>query len=524
MNKTLTAGSVDEIFDDRSTSDSLITMYKRQVFESLVTSFGLDMFIRDQHGGDVDTVHNVRKIGDDPEMTWKNQDYARKYENRGEYDSSKYHQHENYRRRNKEGSEARKNGGIEDGYTGQTLGANDRVDLDHVKSAKEIHDDQAVYLTDLKGEDLANSDENLVHTNARTNRSKKDKSMDEFLDKKGDEYTPEQQERMREADRKARKAIDRNINLAYYTKPQFMIDTAYASAKTGVLMGARQAVGFIVAEIWFSVSEQVSRQGDARSLLSRASDGLRNGLERARDKYAVIFSRFVDGAVAGALSSLVTTLINIFATTAKRVVNILRQTFTHICQALKILVTNPDNLSPERKYKAAAIVMATGLGVVLGGLINEALNATALGTVPVVGEILTTFCSTLAAGIITCTLIYAIENVNLIDDMRKLILDGNPVHEIEDIYMKRLGLMDELLSKLDNMQTEEFARESRLVSTEVMKLRNAKDSKDLVSRLFGVYNTLKLALPFGKYTDPDEFMRDAKAVLKFRKAPGRKRK
>ena len=41
--------------------NSLFEQYERILFESLITSFGLDAFIQDQHGGDVDTIHNVRQ-------------------------------------------------------------------------------------------------------------------------------------------------------------------------------------------------------------------------------------------------------------------------------------------------------------------------------------------------------------------------------------------------------------------------------------------------------------------------------
>ena len=58
---------------ENSIYDDLFKQYGRVVIESLLTSFGLDMLlIKDQHGGDVDTIHNVRKIGSDSEMKYKN--------------------------------------------------------------------------------------------------------------------------------------------------------------------------------------------------------------------------------------------------------------------------------------------------------------------------------------------------------------------------------------------------------------------------------------------------------------------
>ena len=40
--------------------DGIFKQYEDVVIQSLITSFGLDMFINDKHGGEVDTVHNVR--------------------------------------------------------------------------------------------------------------------------------------------------------------------------------------------------------------------------------------------------------------------------------------------------------------------------------------------------------------------------------------------------------------------------------------------------------------------------------
>ena len=37
--------------------------YRGVVLHSIVTSFGLDFIVRDQHGGDVDTIHGVRETG-----------------------------------------------------------------------------------------------------------------------------------------------------------------------------------------------------------------------------------------------------------------------------------------------------------------------------------------------------------------------------------------------------------------------------------------------------------------------------
>lgn len=56
--------------------DSLFKQYERVIIESIITSFGLDFIVHDKHGGDVDTINNVRKIDIDEQMVYKNKSNA----------------------------------------------------------------------------------------------------------------------------------------------------------------------------------------------------------------------------------------------------------------------------------------------------------------------------------------------------------------------------------------------------------------------------------------------------------------
>ena len=80
--------------------------------------------------------------------------------------------------------------------------------------------------------------------------------MEEYLDKHGDDYTEKQKENMRQKDAIARKEYEAKLAKAYYTSPRFAKDMSFAAGKVGVKMGARQALGFIFAEMWFTVKEE----------------------------------------------------------------------------------------------------------------------------------------------------------------------------------------------------------------------------------------------------------------------------
>ena len=129
---------------------SIWNEYERVIIQSLITSFGLDFLVHDQYGGDVDTIHNVRKNGKNPDMTYKSAQNEADYTQRGEYNTYEYHQDSRYIDINRKVSESRKNGKLTDTYTGKKVAQNSNIDLDHAISAKEIHDDPGRVLSGLK--------------------------------------------------------------------------------------------------------------------------------------------------------------------------------------------------------------------------------------------------------------------------------------------------------------------------------------------------------------------------------------
>ena len=153
---------------DDDVVESIFKQYERVIVESLITSFGLDFIVKDRHGGDADTINNVRKIGSDSQMVYKNQGNEDSYNNRGkyndrEYKKDSYYQDMQHAARNDYREFGRK---VEDAYTGNDLeflgkskGANPKInaEVDHVIATKAIHDDRGRVLSGLNGTSLADS-------------------------------------------------------------------------------------------------------------------------------------------------------------------------------------------------------------------------------------------------------------------------------------------------------------------------------------------------------------------------------
>ena len=500
--------------------NSIFEQYERVIMQSLITSFGLDFLVRDQHGGDVDTIHNVRQIGKDEQMHYKNKKKEEAYNIIGNYKDKNikdlYHKHENYIQKNREASLQKDNGTLYDGYTGEKISRFDKTDLDHVISAKEVHDDPGRVLSGLNGADLACDSTNLVVTNPHTNRSKSAKTMDQYLEQNGDEYTEEQKERMRSYDRTARETYNAKINRAYYTSPVFFKDTAKAAGKVGVAMGLRQALGLVFSEIWFAVRDEI-KQGkeDGKSLFNSIASGIKKGLENAKLKYKELWHKFIEGAVGGVLASLTTTLCNIFFTTAKNVVRIIRQSWASLVEATKIVLFNPDFLPFGERFRAAAKIIATGASVVAGTMVGDLIAKTGVAAIPVVGDIVQTFCGTLVTGILSCSLLYLLDRNSAVNKIVQILNSIPTVDDIVVYYRTQARLLEEYCAKLMDIDLATFQKETQSYNEAVSILESANNQQELNCALWTVYKRFEINSPIGNHKDINSFMADPNSKLKF---------
>ena len=156
---------------------NLMDEYQKVILRSLVATFGLDFLIRDQVAGDVDTVDNVRSA----EIGYKNLQNASDYANKEIYNSTSYHNNPRYSQMK---SKVKRNQELfGDAYLpGKKIyygkashleeHPDERASLDHIVSAKEVHEDPGRVLAGLNGTDLVNSLDNLYFKNVKLNSKK----------------------------------------------------------------------------------------------------------------------------------------------------------------------------------------------------------------------------------------------------------------------------------------------------------------------------------------------------------------
>jgi hypothetical protein len=344
---------------------------------------------------------------------------------------------------------------LKDAYRNRIMKGDEKRNLDHVISAKEVHDDAGRVLAELDGVELANKSSNLQTTLETINKSKKQSSMEDYLKKLPDlikiheetltkkqhrlanmKYeTPAQQdavrkledeikavknkvdslksvdaEKMRERDEKARASYDQNINLEYYKSSKFLKQAGTTSAMAGLKMGTRQALGIVLAEIWFELREQVplifektKKNFDLGKFIADVKMTLKNIWERVKVRFQDFLIGFRDGTFAGILGGATTTLFNIFATTEKIAIKIIREMWVHLVKSIKLLLFNPDKLPFVDLCKAVVAILSVGVSAVVGTMIYSQLLP--ICSFPF-GSDLAAFAGALVTGIVTLGLNY----------------------------------------------------------------------------------------------------------------------
>lgn len=423
---------------------------EKTVINSLVTSFGLDFLLfKDQKGGDVNTIHNVRN------GVWATTDEQLRYEQREDYNSGLYHKHANYIATGKRDKAKQSAGTLHDPYRNTMMGANEQRNLDHVISANEIHNDPGRVLAGLNGVELANQSSNLQTTLETVNKSKKDSSINQYLQRLPgliNEHetqlakdrarlatlqrdTPEQQHKarelednigkteikvsklksvdpdaMRKRDAEARAPYEQQINHTYYTSSKFLHQTASAAGKAGLAMGTRQMLGMVMAEVWFELREQLPAlltklkvNFSFETFVDSITASLKGIWERVKARFNAFLVAFKDGVFSGILGSLTTTVFNILATTHVMAIKIIREIWGVLVKAIKLLAFNPDKLSFVELCQAVTSLLSVGAATTVGSMAYAQLLP--ICSFPFGAE-LAAFASALITGTVTLGLNY----------------------------------------------------------------------------------------------------------------------
>lgn len=420
-------------------TQSLFELCEKNVMQNIQQQFGLHYLVDSaKEGGQVSTTHNVRN------GIYANDEERLRYENRGEYDSYKYHKDSNYIAINKEQSALKKQGKMTDYMTGREIKRNAGVDLDHKISAKAIHEDRARVLAEKSGAKLANTKDNLALTDSSLNRMKKDKSPEEFIAYKHDklaEYerkmqdgslSPKEWEKMeklksidddaflKEA-QKSKNQIDRKIDKAYYgsAKPyEELANTTLTDIQNIAKGGLKSAVAIVMIEVvralFFELRATFKNFGNEslKDIFKRLKERAKIVFENIKANFKGIFEGSIEQSIGAFLSNLALFVINIFYTTAKRLASLIRAGFGSLIRAIKILANPPANMPKEDVAFEAAKVFVAGIITALSFLFAEGIDKLIKTICPFlapISEPVSVMMSALIGGILSTVALYYLD-------------------------------------------------------------------------------------------------------------------
>jgi hypothetical protein len=499
---------------------------EKTVVNSLVTSFGLDFLLfKDKEGGNVDTIHNVRN------GVWATDAEQQRYQQRGEYEGAAYHQHPTYIAAGKQDKTLHNEGTLHDPYRKQTMGSNEKRNLDHVISAKEVHDDAGRVLAGLNGVELANQSSNLQSTLETINKSKKQSPVDEYLQKLPGliatheatlandrrrletlpRNTPQEQQKaraledkirktenkvtklkeidpeaMRKRDAEARAPYDQQINSTYYTSSKFLRQTACAAGSAGVAMGTRQMLGLVMAEVWFELREQLpvlldklKHQFRFEAFVESISLTLKGIWKRVKERFNDFLIAFKDGVFAGVLGSLTTTVFNILATTQVMAVKIIREIWGQLVKAIKLIIFNPDQLSFVELCQAVASLVSVGAATVVGSMAYAQL-------IPVCsfpfGAELAAFASALVTGVVTLGLNYFLLHSGVALKLWAYIESLSPHASTVKEFQLINAELDRYLAELSQLEFNLDPEEMQAFSLELQNCNDELQRSEVLSK------------------------------------------
>lgn len=373
-------GELEQEFDQARVND-LLSKAQRDIIGAIAGPLGLGKFLAvyDKKGGNVTTVHNARQdiYANPGEEKYNRDDYDRGLNSQGKRFAGA--------REKSVGStftrgQLDKEQKLRDGYTGETV-KGDQTSPDHIIPLKKYHQNGGFMQSKTQRADFGTDTENLISTQRHINNSMNDDEKLEWLEKKssGRQVTNEEYYKV---DRKlVEKALKRGQETADRHGPSTSEKAAYYTAHAaqtgmteGLKMGSQQAFGMLMVELFSGALDEIKdlyrngRQSD--TILAELGERLKRVGVKVAGRWEQMLHSFSGGFISGFVSNAVTVMINLFVTTGKRAVRMIREGIFSLLKALKTFLFPPKDMTFAQAAHEALKLLAAG-GVVVGGVALE---------------------------------------------------------------------------------------------------------------------------------------------------------
>ena len=304
-----------------------------------------------------------------------------------------------------------------------------------------------LYFNEDERKRIANANSNAAATNSKLNRKKKAKTNPEIIKNK---------EIVEEHDISKKKMLSKHIKAktAINAKKTYEVGkrVTKTGAQEGLKMGLQQAVGMLLQELAVAMFDEVKdiyaagfkgKKPD-KNFLKIIQKRLQRVCNRVLRRWKDVAKAFGEGTISGFLSNLVTVIINMFVTTGKRLVRLIREGLFSLLRAIKILLFPPEGMTLKQAAHEASKLIAAGL-IIAGGVMLEELIEQAIKGVPFLvpfSDILTTFVMGLVTGLATTFIVYSLDKLDL--------FGVNASERYEYVIAKLDADLDEFFSQAEN--------------------------------------------------------------------------
>lgn len=450
--------------------------------QSILSSLNLGGLSQYKEGGDVSTIHNAQEgvFVDSEHETRFNKSYNRK----------------NYEGRKGEGIDNRlntqrkkrfqKDGVIYDEYTGKVLNKDGSTHLDHITSAKHIHDnDKArLYMTDDERNDMAVDKHNMAAIDGRMNQSKGEMDLHEWENKEKNGQTNAERygidkQKTAVKEKESERFINKTVNNA--AAKEFN----NAARKKGMEQAKRQACGvvlymasdIVIDELksyignWNEYVNVSRRVSELKRTFERIKQRLWESIKQVKVWSGQIISAAFSGFTSGILGTLVTTIVNSLTTTVSAWGKILQDGLSTFIEGFKTLITNPSKLPWDKLVKSVVKMIGVGLGTTVGLVVGESFNEK-LSKIPGLPKFLIDAISTvvgaMVSGFLCAIVITSVDNFGQIIKKFNSTWDGImsntriSIKQVEATYHQALQNIDESYRAILEEIEKEYERMGQL--------------------------------------------------------------
>lgn len=308
-------------------------------------------------------------------------------------EGAKILQDKKYKDARKEMEKQQEQGTLKDAYTGKDLKPGEDFDVEHVVKRKEIFENQRRKQAGLEASELANKDENMKAVNDSLNRSIKEKSNKEYVEKREQREKDliAQNERakkkidesnMSDVEKKlAKEEADRRLQNKLDADDQLMMkadaearkainkDIAKGVAKETAKKAGKDALKQMAVSALFSLLKEVMN-GFVRFLKSQAKS-FKSFLEEMKKAIKSFFEKITNVLQTGASSVVGTIVAEIFGpivSTFQKLASLIKQGVSSVMEAVRYL-NDKENKHKPFSIKVAQVGKIITAGLVAGGAI-----------------------------------------------------------------------------------------------------------------------------------------------------------